>query len=307
MAAEPQDRQEIEHVGGREPEPPGPIAEFWHHYRGNKGAVAGLAFLVLLVIVALSADVVAPHPPDAQYRDAFLVPPVFQEGGRFDFPLGTDALGRDILSRIIHGSRYSLSIGFLVIVLSLLGGITLGLVAAFAGGATDTLIMRLMDVLIAVPGLLLALVVVAIMGPGLFNAMFAVAIVYMPHFVRLTRAAALGELAKDYVTGSRVAGAGTARLMFLTVLPNCTPPLIVQGTLSFSTAVLDMAALGFLGMGAQPPTPEWGTMLADAREFILRAWWVVTMPGLAILVTVLAINLVGDGLRDVLDPKLKTT
>jgi dipeptide transport system permease protein len=145
------------------------------------------------------------------------------------------------------------------------------------------------------------------MGPGLFNAMFAVAIVYLPHFVRLTRATAMGELAKDYVTASRVAGAGTLRLMFRTVLPNCAPPLIVQATLSFSTAVLDMAALGFLGMGAQPPTPEWGTMLADAREFILRAWWVVTMPGLAILFTVLAINLVGDGLRDVLDPKLKTS
>ncbi len=307
MAAEPRDLPTIGAAETREPEPPGPVAEFWHHFRKSRGAVVGLVFLVLLVLVALSAGVVAPHPPDAQYRDALLVPPAFEDGGRAEFLLGTDALGRDILSRIVHGSRYSLSIGFLVIVLSLLGGITLGLVAAFAGGVTDTLIMRLMDVLLAIPGLLLALVVVAITGPGLFNAMFAVAIVYMPHFVRLTRAAAMGELAKDYVTASRVAGAGTLRLMFLTVLPNCMPPLIVQGTLSFSTAVLDMAALGFLGMGAQPPTPEWGTMLADAREFILRAWWVVTMPGLAILATVLAINLVGDGLRDVLDPKLKTT
>jgi dipeptide transport system permease protein len=162
-----------------------------------------------------------------------------------------------------------------------------------------------MDILLSVPSLLLALVVVAILGPGLFNAVFAVALVYLPHYVRLTRAAAMGELSKEYVIGSRVAGAGLARLMFRTVLPNCMPPLIVQATLGFSSAVLDMAALGFLGMGAQPPIPEWGTMLADAREFILRAWWVVTFPGLAILITVLAINLMGDGLRDVLDPKLK--
>ena len=167
------------------------------------------------------------------------------------------------------------------------------------------MIMRLMDVILAIPSLLLALVVVAVLGPGLFNAMFAIAIVYMPHFVRLTRASAMTELSKDYVTASRVAGAGLVRQMFITVLPNCMAPLIVQGTLGFSTAVLDMAALGFLGMGAQPPTPEWGTMLADAREFILRAWWVVTFPGLAILVTVLAINLMGDGLRDALDPKMK--
>jgi len=162
-----------------------------------------------------------------------------------------------------------------------------------------------MDVILAVPSLLLALVIVAILGPGLVNAMIAVAIVYVPHFTRLARASALTELSKTYVTASRVAGAGTLRLMFDTVLPNCMPPLIVQATLSFSSAVLDAAALGFLGMGAQPPTPEWGTMLADSREFILRAWWVVTFPGLAILTTVLAFNLMGDGLRDALDPKLK--
>ncbi len=297
-------REPVTEIAGA-PEPPGPIRELWHYYRQNRGAVAGLVFLVFLVLVSVFADFVAPHAPDIQYRDAFLTPPVWQEGGSWEFLLGTDATGRDILSRIIFGSRYSLSIGFLVIVLSLLSGITIGLFAGFFGGWIDTLVMRLMDVLIAIPGLLLALVVVAIMGPGLFNAMFAIAIVYLPHFVRLTRAATLSELSRDYVTGSRVAGAGLLRLMFVTVLPNCMPPLIVQATLSFSTAVLDMAALGFLGMGAQPPTPEWGTMLADAREFILRAWWVVTFPGMAILLTVLAINLMGDGLRDVLDPKLK--
>ena len=181
----------------------------------------------------------------------------------------------------------------------------MGLIAGFAPRWADALIMRVMDIILAFPSLLLALVLVAILGPSLTNAMIAIAIVLQPHYVRLTRASVLAERSKDYVTASRTTGAGLARLMFVTVLPNCLSPIIVQGALSFSTAILDAAALGFLGMGAQPPTPEWGTMLAEAREFILRAWWVVTFPGLAILVTVLSINLMGDGLRDALDPKLK--
>ena len=151
----------------------------------------------------------------------------------------------------------------------------------------------------------MARMIIAILGPGLFNAVIAIAVTYLPQFVRLTRASVITETAKDYVTASRVTGAGLPRLMFSTVLPNCMAPLIVQASLAFSNAILDAAALGFLGLGAQPPAPEWGTMLADAREFVLRAWWVVTFPGLAILITVLALNLMGDGLRDALDPKLK--
>ena len=189
--------------------------------------------------------------------------------------------------------------------LALIVGILLGLIAGFSGPAVDTLIMRVMDIILAFPSLLLALVLVAILGPSLTNAIIAIAIVQQPHYVRLTRAAVMGERNKDYVTAARVAGVGRLRMMFVTVLPNCMAPLIVQAALSFSNAILDAAALGFLGMGAQPPTPEWGTMLAEAREFILRAWWVVTFPGLAILLTVLSINLMGDGLRDALDPKLK--
>ncbi|MFQ5468316.1 MAG: ABC transporter permease subunit [Kiloniellaceae bacterium] len=285
--------------------PPHPLREFWYYFAENKGAVVGLGVLLGLIAVAILAPIIEPHPPHEQYRDALLAPPVWEEGGSWRFMLGTDVTGRDMLARLIRGARYSLAIGFLVIVLSATAGVALGLLAAFFPKWADPGIMRLMDVVLAIPSLLLALVVVAILGPGLFNAMFAVAVVYMPHFVRLTRAAAITELAKDYVTASRVAGAGLLRLMVITVLPNCMAPLIVQATLGFSTAVLDMAALGFLGMGAQPPTPEWGTMLADAREFILRAWWVVTFPGLTILITVLAINLMGDGLRDALDPKLK--
>jgi dipeptide transport system permease protein len=281
------------------------LKEFWFYFSQNRGAVIGLVVFGLLVLTALLAPLIAPHDPTQQYRDALLAPPIWQEGGRAGFLLGTDAVGRDMLSRLIYGAQYSLFIGIVVVAIALIGGVVIGLVAGFYGGWVDSVIMRVMDVVLAFPSLLLALVLVAILGPGLTNAMIAIAIVYQPHFARLTRAAVMGEKAREYVTAARVAGAGNLRLMFRTILPNCLAPLIVQATLSFSSAVLDAAALGFLGMGAQPPASEWGTMLAEAREFILRAWWVVTFPGLAILVSVLAINLMGDGLRDALDPKLK--
>ncbi len=285
--------------------PPGPFREFWQYFRKNTGAVLGLGVIVFVFLAALTAPVLAPHPPAEQYRDFLLTPPVWSEGGTWRFLLGTDAVGRDILSRLMFGARVSLLIGCIVVTLSLAAGVTLGLVAGFFRGIVETLIMRLMDVLLALPSLLLAIAIVAILGPGLTNAMVAIAVVILPHYVRLTRAAVINETAKDYVVASQLAGAGLLRQMFINVLPNCMAPLIVQATLGFSTAILDAAALGFLGMGAQPPTPEWGTMLADAREFIQRAWWVVTFPGLAILITVLAFNLMGDGLRDALDPKLK--
>ncbi len=281
------------------------LAEFWYYFSENRGAVLGLCVFVLLVLVAILAPLIAPHAPNAQYRDAVLVPPIWQSGGRAAFLLGTDAVGRDMLSRLLYGAQYSLFIGVVVTTLALVTGIIVGVVAGYVGGWVDTVIMRVMDIILAFPSLLLALVLVAVLGPGLMNAMIAIALVLQPHFVRLTRAAVMAEKNREYVVAARVAGAGSWRLMFRTILPNCMAPLIVQGTLSFSNAILDAAALGFLGMGAQPPTPEWGTMLAEAREFILRAWWVVTFPGLAILITVLAINLMGDGLRDALDPKLK--
>ena len=281
------------------------LIEFWSYFSENRGAVIGLFFFIGIVFIAIFADFIAPHAPNHQYRDALLQPPFWQTGGEFRFPLGTDAIGRDMLSRLIYGSQYSLFIGCIVVSVSLFVGVILGLIAGFFRGRVDTFIMRIMDVVLAFPSLLLALVLVAILGPSLINAMIAIAIVQQPHYVRLTRAAVLSEMTKDYVTAARVIGVKSMRLMFITILPNCMAPLIVQAALSFSTAILDAAALGFLGMGAQPPTPEWGTMLAEAREFILRAWWVVTFPGVAILTTVLAINLMGDGLRDALDPKLK--
>src|SRR5450631_1877421 len=276
--------------------------EFWQAYSQSRGALIGLALVVALILLAVFADVVSPHPPNEQYRDFTLTPPVWHDGGTSSFILGTDPVGRDMLSRLIHGTRLSLLIGLISVTISL----ALGLLAGYFRGLVETTIMRLMDVMLALPSLLLAIAVVAILGPGLINAMYAIAIVLLPHYVRLTRAAVLAEAGKEYVASSRIAGAGAIRLMFATILPNCVAPLIVQATLGFSNAILDAAALGFLGLGAQPPTPEWGSMLASSLEFIQSAWWVVTLPGLAILVTVLAFNLTGDGLRDALDPKLKT-
>jgi dipeptide transport system permease protein len=281
------------------------LAGLWRGFAVNRGAVVGLVVMVLLVVVAALADVASPYSPIVQDRTHFLTPPVWQAGGTWQFILGTDDVGRDMLSRLIHGARLSLMIGTMVVTLSLTCGTVLGLTAAFAGGIVDVAIMRVMDVLLVFPGLLLAIVIVAIFGPGLLNAMVAVAVVYLPGYTRLVRASALSELARDYVTATRSAGAGTLRLMFDTVLPNCAAPLIVQASLGFSGAVLDAAALGFLGLGAQPPTPEWGTMLAGALQYYQRAWWVLAFPGFAILATVLAFNLLGDGLRDALDPKLK--
>ena len=286
------------------PQRPGRLKEFWTYFRENRGAVIGLWVFAVFVLVAAGADILAPYDPSAQFRAHTLQPPIWS-GGTWEFPLGTDALGRDMLSRLIHGARFSFFVGIVVVVIAATGGILLGLIAGFAPKWLDTLIMRLMDIILAFPSLLLALVLVAILGPTLLNAMIAIALVLQPHYVRLTRASVLNERTKDYVIAARVAGSGRLRQMFVTVLPNCLAPIIVQGALSFSTAILDAAALGFLGMGAQPPTPEWGTMLADAREFLLRAPWVTTLPGLAILITVLAINLMGDGLRDALDPKLR--
>lgn len=282
-----------------------PLREFWDYFSTNKGAVAGLIIVVLVLLMAALAPWIAPYAPNDTNPSAFLTPPAWATGGSSAHWLGTDAIGRDILSRLIHGARLSLAIGLAVVSLSVVLGTILGLTAGYFRGIFEIAVMRLMDIILTLPSLLLAIVIVAILGPGLMNAMLAVAVVVLPHYVRITRAAVITEMSRDYVTAARMNGAGHLRLMFNEVLPNCTAPLIVQASLGISAAILDAAALGFLGLGAQPPSPEWGTMLADAREFVLRAWWVVTFPGLAILITVLAFNLLGDGLRDAFDPKLK--
>jgi dipeptide transport system permease protein len=210
-----------------------------------------------------------------------------------------------MLSRLIYGARVSLFIGVAVMSVSFVVGVVLGLAAAYYGSAVDIVITRIMDLIMSVPDLVLAILAVAVLGPSLGNTIVAVTIVFLPRYVRLVRASALTELDKDYVTAAKVAGVGPLRLMFSTVLPNCLAPLIVQAALGLSDAILEAAALGFLGLGAQPPTPEWGSMLADSREFIRSNPWIVTLPGLAILVTVVGINLLGDGLRDAFDPKMR--
>ncbi len=273
------------------PVPMTPLQEFWHYFKRNKGAVVGLVYVVVMIVIAVFANFLAPYNPADQFRDSLLAPPFWQDGGSMAHLLGTDDVGRDILSRLMYGARLSLLVGCLV--------------AGYFGGVVDSIIMRVVDIMLALPSLLLALVLVAIFGPSIVNASLALTFVALPHYVRLTRAAVLVEVNRDYVTASRVAGAGAMRQMFVNILPNCLAPLIVQASLGFSNAILDMAALGFLGMGAQPPTPEWGTMLSDVLQFAQSAWWVVTFPGVAILLTVLAFNLMGDGLRDALDPKLK--
>jgi len=247
------------------PVPMTPMQEFWHYFKRNKGAVVGLVYVSIMILIAVFANFLAPYNPADQFRDALLAPPAWQDGGSLTHLLGTDDVGRDVLSRLMYGARLSLLVGCLVVVLSLIMGIVLGLVAGYFGGIVDNIIMRVVDIMLALPSLLLALVLVAIFGPSIGNAALALTFVALPHYVRLTRAAVLVEVNRDYVTASRVAGAGAMRQMFINIFPNCLAPLIVQASLGFSNAILDMAALGFLGMGAQPPTPE--CVMAENLEF----------------------------------------
>jgi dipeptide transport system permease protein len=285
--------------------PPGPLTAFWRSFRENRGAVMGFAIVCIMVLIAIFASILAPHNPLEQFRDFTKLPPVWTENGHRQFLLGTDPLGRDMLSRLMYGSRISLFIGLSVMAVSMVLGIVLGLASAWFGGLVDTIILRIMDLIMSIPSLVLAILIVAVIGPNLTNTIVAVTIVGLPRYVRLVRASALTELSKDYVTAAKVAGVGPLRLMLVTVLPNCMAPLIVQSALGMSDAILEAAGLGFLGLGAQPPMPEWGAMLADSRDLIVSHPWVMAFPGLAILITVLAINLMGDGLRDALDPRLK--
>ncbi|MDE0963741.1 MAG: ABC transporter permease [Candidatus Latescibacteria bacterium] len=271
--------------------------DIWRQFRKQRLGLIGGGILCMLLLVALLAPVLAPYDPLAQDLYQRLQPP------SIDHWFGTDDFGRDILSRIVYGSRISLRIGLIAISLALTGGTLFGLVAGYRGGMVDMLIMRLMDLMLAFPSILLAIAIVAVIGPGIENAILAVSIVLVPQFARLVRSSVLTVREATYVEAARALGATESRLLFYSILPNCTAPLIVQTTLGMGTAILDAAGLSFLGMGAQPPVPEWGAMLSGGRELLLRAPWVMTFPGLAIFTVVLGLNLFGDGLRDALDPK----
>jgi dipeptide transport system permease protein len=285
--------------------PPGAFRAFWSAFSENRGAVLGLIVVSIVVLLAIFAPLLAPHDPVEQFKGATKLPPFWKDGADPRFWLGTDAVGRDMLTRLMFGARISLFIGLSVMLVSMAVGVAMGLAAAWFGGLVDVIIIRIMDLIMAIPSLVLAILIIAIIGPSLTNTIIAVTIVYLPRYVRLVRASAIAELSRDYVTAAKVAGVRPFRLMTVTVLPNCLAPLIVQAALGVSDAILEAAGLGFLGLGAQPPTPEWGAMLADTRDLMLSHPWVMAFPGLCILITVMAINLMGDGLRDALDPRLR--
>ncbi len=282
-----------------------PVFDQIEKFLKNKTGLAGLVIIAVFTLSALIAPLISPHNPVENALYDQLKPPAWSMGGTTKNLLGTDDLGRDILSRLIYGARVSLTLGVVSVGIALVFGSFLGALAGFYKGWPDNLIMRFMDIILAFPHILLAIVIVAYLGPGLRNTMMAIGIINIPRFARIVRASVMEEYEKDYVTAVRAVGAGNGRIIFNAILPNCLAPIIVQASLGFGAAILDAAGLSFLGLGAQPPTPEWGAMVAQGRAMILRAWWVMTFPGIAILLGVLGFNLLGDGLRDALDPRLR--
>lgn len=273
--------------------------DVWRRLRKNRMAMFGLCVLILLVFLAIFADVVAPYGYDDQNYSQMLELPSWQH------VMGTDNYGRDIFSRIVYGTRISLLIGFISLAISTIVGSILGACAGYFGGASDTIIMRGSDILMAIPRTVLAIAIATTLGPGLVNAMIAVAIGTIPSFTRVVRASTLTVKDQEYVEAARAIGASNFHTIKKYVFPNVLAPIIVQATLGVGTAILLAASLSFLGIGISPPTPEWGSMLSAARSYMRDYWHMVLFPGLAIMITVLALNLFGDGLRDALDPKLK--
>lgn len=269
------------------------------------GTRLGIFIVGFFALISLLSPWIAPFSPSQSFQESLKLPPAWSEGGHGKFLLGTDDLGRDLLSRLIRGAPVSLGLGVSVVVFSLFFGTLLGLLAGTRGGWIDQIASRLMDIILALPSMLMAIVVIAVLGPSLANTVIALGLVGIPSIFRIVRGSSLVEVRKNYVIAAKTFGANWFRIAFRHVLPNCMSLLIVQGTLGLSNAILDAAALGFLGLGAQPPTPEWGTMLSDARSFIESSPWMVTLPGLCILLVVIGLNLLGDSLRDRLDPKLR--
>lgn len=275
--------------------------EVWQRLVKNKMAMLGLAILVLLVLCAIFADVIA------DYETKVVAQNIANrlKGPSAEHWFGTDEFGRDIFARMVHGSRVSLVVGLISVSVSLVAGGTLGAFAGFYGGGVDNVIMRVMDIFLAVPSILLAITIVAALGPNLVNVMLAIGISGTPGFARIVRAAVMSVKDQEFVEASRAIGASNATIIFREIIPNCLAPIIVQSTLSVASAILSTASLSFIGLGVQPPDPEWGAMLSSGRNFLRDAVHLTLFPGLAIVVTILALNLLGDGLRDALDPRLK--
>lgn len=279
-----------------------PISDVWRVFRKNKMAIIGASIIVIFILLAIFAGWIAPEGYDEQKVDQ---PSELLHKPSGSYVLGTDEFGRDLLSRVMYGARLSLSVGFLSVIGAITVGVMLGIIAGFYGRWVDVLISRIFDVMLAFPSILLAIAIVAMLGPSLVNALIAIALVNVPIFGRLIRSKVLSLKQEEYIEAARSVGMRDTRILFHHILPNSLSPIIVQGTLSIATAILDAAALGFLGLGAQAPSPEWGRMLADSRSLIQDAPWTVYAPGICIMLAVLGFNLVGDGLRDALDPKMK--
>lgn len=275
------------------------LQETWRRFIKNKWALSGMALLLFLAVTAIGAGFVAPEGIDDQHLTRRFSPPSREN------LMGTDHLGRDMLSRIIHGSRLSLSIGFITTTIGLLVGGTLGAIAGYYGGREDQIIMRFMDVILAIPGFIFAVALVTALGPNLTNLMIAVGVNSIPYFARIIRSSVMSVKENEYIEAARAIGSSDAWIITKHVVPNSFAPILVQATLYIGDTIIIAAGLSFLGLGAQPPLPEWGAMLSGGRQYLRDAWWMATFPGIAIMITVLAFNLVGDGLRDALDPRLK--
>ncbi|MGL4538153.1 MAG: nickel transporter permease [Cetobacterium sp.] len=276
-------------------------AELWKNLKRNKMALLGLVIIVIIVLLAIFADQIANYDQVVikQNLRMRLKPPSAQHW------LGTDEFGRDIFARLVHGARVSLKVGILAVGIAIAIGGFLGAVAGYYGGKLDNIIMRIMDIFLAVPSILLAIAIVSALGPNLLNLMIAVSISSIPRYARIVRASVLSIRDQEFIEAARAIGANDARIICRHIIPNSLAPVIVQGTLGVAGAILSTAGLSFIGLGIQPPAPEWGSMLSGGRQYLRYAWWVTTFPGVSIMITILSLNLLGDGLRDALDPRLK--
>jgi ABC-type dipeptide/oligopeptide/nickel transport systems, permease components len=275
------------------------LYEIWKRLKRNKLALVGLAIILILIITALFANVIAPYPYAKQNLKETLQFPSSKH------ILGTDEFGRDLFSRIVYGSRISLEVGFIAVSISVITGGFIGAMAGYYGGWLDNVLMRIMDILLSIPQILLAISIVAALGPGIVNLMIAVGISSIPQYARIVRASVLSVKDQEFVEAAKAAGSGNIRIIFKHILPNCLAPIIVQSTLGVAVAILTAAGLSFIGLGITPPTPEWGSMLSGGRQYIRDYWYLTLFPGLTIVITILGLNMFGDGLRDALDPKLK--